>query len=198
MIQRAGRQAVRVALHRIAFELKGIHLLEPGVLVGREHAVGIAGLRQHLAALQNGVVLEGVKGPSGNGQPGAHQAIARQGLGLVVVVGKNSLGTQAVCQCGHRLCGHRVQHDQSAAWVGRQRSQHPIKLLQRLPDELHAPIGPRQRVQNFMVKNKDAMHLLALGERPVQGCMIGGAQIAAEPDESGGVGRLGGGRHVHR
>jgi hypothetical protein len=183
-----------VALHRIACELKGIDLLEPGVLVGREHAVGFSGLRQHLAALQVGVVLEGIKSFPGRGAPGAHPAVAFQGLGLVVVVGKHGLYAQAACQCGHRLAGHRVQHDQPNLLMSTELAQRRIQLHQRRANELHAPVGPGQRSQNFAVKNKDAMHLLALGERTVKGRMIVGTQVATKPDESGGVSRF----HVHR
>jgi hypothetical protein len=93
---------------------------------------------------------------------------------------------------------NRAETDESGVGVLAQCAQRGIQLDQRRANELYAPVCSGQKVQNLAVKNKDAMHLLALGERPVKRCMVVGAQVAAEPDESGCVGRLGGGRHVHR
>jgi hypothetical protein len=56
-----------------------VDLLQPGVLVGREHAVGLAVWREHLAALEDHVVLEGVQHDAGIGQQRrACAAVARQ------------------------------------------------------------------------------------------------------------------------
>ncbi|MNV93630.1 hypothetical protein D3C71_1883430 [compost metagenome] len=69
------------------------------------------------------MVLEGVKGRASGGQSRAHQAVARERLGVVVVVGKHGLHTQGVGQCGNRIAGHRVQHDQPALRIAGERAQ---------------------------------------------------------------------------
>ncbi len=117
-----------MALYRVALELKGIDLFEPRVLVGCENAVWVAGLRQHLAAFQERVVFERVKGFASGGQSCAHQAVAPERLGLVVVVGKDGLHTQGVGQRGNGITGHRVQHDQTTLWMPRKRAQRFIEF----------------------------------------------------------------------
>ena len=88
--------------------------------------------------------------------------------------------------------------------VATQGAQRGIQFLQRREDELHPPVPAGQAVQNLPVQHEGAVHLLALRQRPVQGGVVRGAQVAAEPDKAAGVRRLGRsarpgrGRHVHR
>ena len=107
---RAWCQAMRMALHGVAFELKVIHLFQPRVLVGRKDAVGAARLRQHLAALQHGMVFVGVERTPLGGQPRAHPCVAGERLRFVVMVGKNGLHVQRLGQRRNRIAGDRVKH----------------------------------------------------------------------------------------
>ena len=57
-----------------------------------------------------------------------------------------------------------------------------IEFNKCLANELYPPVSPGQGIENFAVKHKGAVHLLALGQCAIQGRLIVCAQIAAEPD----------------
>jgi len=151
-------------------------------------------LGKHLVPLQHRMVFVGVHRHTVSRQLGAHSVVALQGLGLVVVVGEDGIRTQRLGQLGHGIDGCRVQHDEASLRVATQLTQMSIQLYQRFADELHAPVGPGQRGEDVGVEDKNAMHLLALGQCVVQGGMVQCAQVAPEPDKAGGVRGL----HVHR
>ena len=191
---RPRRQSVCVALYRVAFQEEGIDFAQPCIFVRRKHAVGRARLGKHLVPLQHRMVFVGVHRHTVSRQLGAHSVVALQGLGLVVVVGEDGIRTQRLGQLGHGIDGCRVQHDEASLRVATQLTQMSIQLYQRFADELHAPVGPGQRGEDVGVEDKNAMHLLALGQCVVQGGMVQCAQVAPEPDKAGGVRGL----HVHR
>jgi hypothetical protein len=59
-----------------------------------------------------------------------------------------------------------------------------------LDDELDAPVGARQLVEDRAVVDEGAPHLARRPEGVVEGGVIGDAQVAAEPDERGVEGLL--------
>ncbi|MDT4853391.1 hypothetical protein FQZ97_876560 [compost metagenome] len=111
--RRHRRQGAGVLRHRVGLEMEGRERLEPGVLVGREHTKGVTRLREHLAPLEDHVVLVAVQQDAGVRQGAEHLGIARQRGGLVVVVGKHRLHCQLLCQCRQGLGGCTVHHDQA-------------------------------------------------------------------------------------
>ena len=81
----------RVALDRVRLQVERLELLQPGRPVGREHAVGLAAAGEDLVALEDDVVLRGVQGHAQVGERAARLGVARQGVGIVVVVGEDGL-----------------------------------------------------------------------------------------------------------
>ena len=181
------RQRLGVALYRVSAEVERIHLAQPGVLVGGEHAERGAALGQQFIPLEDAVVLEAVPGAAPGLQRGMHLGVPHEGLGLVVMVGKHRLNAQCLGQ--RRDGGARgiVQHDQPGLAVrlgGRQVTQPPIQLLHAGVDEVHPPVAAGQGVQNLLVEDKHAPHLPALAQRVVERRMVVCPQVAAEPDQT--------------
>jgi hypothetical protein len=82
-----------------------------------------------------------------------------------------------------------VAHDQAHAFHavrGGQCTQFGIHADQAVADELHAPVGPGQGFQDRAVEDKGAPHLPRCPQRMVQGGVVVGAQVAAQPDEGAG------------
>jgi putative transcriptional regulator len=59
---------------------------------------------------------------------------------------------------------------------------------QAVADELHAPVGARQRVEDVAVEDEGAPHLARRAQRVVQRGVVVGAQVAAQPDQRGSSG----------
>jgi hypothetical protein len=79
-----------------------------------------------------------------------------------------------------------VAHDQAGAFhaVRRgQRAQFGVHAHQAVADELHAPVGARQRVEDVAVEDEGAPHLARGAQRVVQRGVVVGAQVAAQPDQ---------------
>jgi len=68
---------------------------EPGSHVGGEYAVGFVSLGQDLAFLKNYMVLKRHQFDLQCSQGDAHRSIAKGGLRLIVVSGKNSLCSES-------------------------------------------------------------------------------------------------------
>ena len=83
-------------LHGVGRQVYGFELFKPSVFVGGENSVRIGGLCEHILAFKHHMVFVGVKGNAGIGQCAAHLGIAAEGLGLVVMVGKDSLHFQGM------------------------------------------------------------------------------------------------------
>ena len=164
-----------------------VHLFEPGVFVGREDAVGLARLRQQLAAFKHHMVFEAVKAHPLGRQTGCHLGVAGNGLRLVVMVGEHRLHTECQRLLHHGATGCVVQHHQPGpgyAMRQGQRRQCGVQLDQAMPDELDAPVRARQPIQNLAVKDKEAKHLPAGAQGVVQGGVVVCAQVAAKPDQT--------------
>ena len=108
-------QGLDVFAHRVGLQIKVIHLLQPRIFVRREHAIGVAHLGQHFAALENHMVFEGLKTNAKVRQRAAHLGVAGQGVGFVIVVDKHLLHAQLVGQARHLIGSHGVAHDQACA-----------------------------------------------------------------------------------
>ena len=173
--------------HRVGLQVVVVHLFEPGIFVGRENAVGLAGLGQQLAAFKHHMVFEAVKAHALGRQTGRYLGVAGNSLRLVVVVGEHRLNTQRQRLLHHGAAGLVVQHDQPGpGHTVRQcqRRQCGVQLDQAMPDELDAPVRARQPVQNLAVKDKQTKHLPAGAQGVVQGGVVVRAQVAAKPDQT--------------
>jgi hypothetical protein len=125
------------------------------------------------------MVFVAMKGNAMVSQRAAHLGVARKGLGLVVVVPKYSLCAQGLRQRWYFLRRPGVAHDQATAGLAAQLEQLGMKLHQALADELHAPVGARQGVQNLAVEHKGYVNLRAAFQGVVERGVILRAQVAA-------------------
>jgi hypothetical protein len=178
-----------VSGHRPGRQVERIAFPEPGVPVRRKDAEGATALGQQLVALEDQVVLAQVQRDAGIGQRAAYPRIAGQGCGFVVVVGKDRLHAQPGGQRDDLVAGPPVAHDQAHAFHavrGGQCTQFGIQADQAVADELHTPVGPGQGFQDRAVEDKSAPHLPRCPQRMMQGRMVVGAQVAAQPDEGAG------------
>ena len=110
------------------------------------------------------------------------------------MVGEYGVCTQRLSQVRNEAVGRPLQHDQARLGVLRQGAQAAVQFHQRLTDEFHAPVLAWQGGEDGAVKDEYAVHLLALQQGVVQGGVVLGAQVAAEPDQPRAVGC----RHVDR
>jgi hypothetical protein len=78
-----------------------------------------------------------------------------------------------------------MQNDQADHLGGRQIAQVSIEFNQGLLNKRNASVQPRQGVENFAVKYKDAVHRSTVPECQLQGSVIFQAQIASEPNQTG-------------
>ena len=144
------RPVRRVTLCGVGLEIKVslalFQLLEPRVLIGREHRVGLALLRQQFLALEHHMIFECVQGHTLNVQGRAHRRITRQGLGLVVVVGIHRLHPQALSHAWDFIHGAPVQDDQTGAACAHGLHLR-VQIHQGCEDELNPAIGPWQALQ---------------------------------------------------
>jgi CheY-like chemotaxis protein len=179
--------------HRVGLQEEWVDLLQPCVLVRREHAVGIASLGEQLVALEDDMVLDGMHRHANVGQPSAHARVARQGGGVVVVIGIYRLRAQNVRQRRDLVDRVAMPHDQPAALDAvrtAQRAQLRVQADQAVADEFHPAVLARQRVEDASVEDKHAPHLAGGAQGVVQGGMVVGTQVAPEPQQ-GTVQRLG-------
>ncbi|MCY1530411.1 hypothetical protein D9M68_655960 [compost metagenome] len=190
-----GAQRGRVPGHRVGLELETVNLLEPSVLVGREDAECVARLRQHLAALEDHVVLVPMEHDAFMGQLTQHVRIARVGGRFVVVVGEHGLHLQLPGQGGDCIPRARVAHDQSGGFgavLATHRPQPGIQLHKGLPYEGHPPVGGQtarqQRLQDVGVQDEHTPHLTTAFEGVVERGVVFGAQVAPEPHQAFVVG----------
>ncbi len=164
------RQRRAVVFHRIGTQVKGIHFFKPGVFIRREHAVGLAGLRQHFLAFKNHMVFEAVKSHAGPRQGAGDLLVPCQRLRLIVVVGKDRVDGKRSGQLWQGLGGAAMQRDQTGlrdAMLTRQLLQLPGKINQRLPDKLDAAVCTGQGVEDVTVQHEHAKDLAACLQRVV-------------------------------
>ena len=187
----AGRrrcQCVGVMPHRIGLQIEVVDLRQPRTLVGREHGVRLAGLGQHLVALEDRLVLGDRHQDADIGQRAEHLRVARDRLGLVVAVGEHGLHVERLRDLGDLVFRTRVSHDQPAA----QRAQVGVERDQRFADEFDAAICARQRLEDVRVEHEHADHLAAAAQRLPQRRVVVDAQVASEPHQALGVGLVDG------
>ena len=177
-----------MGLNGVGLEVKRIDLFQPGIFVGREHAVGLASLREHFVALEDHVVLEAVPGHAAALQAGIDVGIPGERCRLVVMVGKYRIGRQARGQGRHGVAGLALKHHQPRPGVARPRRQLlelTVQIDQRFPDELHPPVGARERGEDVAVKDKHAKDLFAGSQGVVKRRVVVRAQIPAKPHQAG-------------
>ena len=177
-----------MAFDGIGLDVEVVELLQPGVLVRREDAVGLAAAGQDLAAFEDDVVLRGVQGDAAFCQRTTHGGIAGERVRIVVVARIDGLHVQVVGQ-GDDLVGRLAVPHQQANPVRAvrlaERGQRRIERHHALLDELHAPVGPGQRAEDLGVVDEHAPDLARRPQGEVQGRVIVSPQVAAEPDERG-------------
>ena len=120
------------------------------------------------------------------GQQSAHAGVAGQRRGFVVVAGVDGLHAQGGGQRRDLLVRPAVAHQQGGAFDAvrsRQRAQFGVHADQAVADEFHAPVLPRKRIKDVAVEDEGAPHLARRAQRVVQGGMVVGAQVAAQPDQ---------------
>ena len=178
----ATRQACVGPGHEV---LWGLEFFQPSVFVGREHAIRRAALGQHLLAFKHHMVFEGEEILALLGQQGAHAVVALDRVGLVIVVGINRLGAEFARQGTHLLRGLAVAHDQPGLGQACERAQRRIEVIQAAQNKVHPPVAPGQGVEDVAIQHKHRMHLGAFGQGVVQCGVVGGAQIAAKPNQTG-------------
>ena len=84
----------------------------------------------------------------------------------------------------------RVASDQPCVRLAGELAHISIQLGHAGLDELHPPVLAGQGVQDAAVKHKHAMHLGAALQGERERGVVGGAQVAPEPDQSSGVNGL--------
>ncbi len=190
LARRRRGQVPGVALHRIRRALEGVEPVQPGALVGREHAVGLALAGQHLVAFEQHLVLVVAEGDALGAQGLGHVPVAGDGLGLVVAVGQHLAHAQAARELHDAFARRAMAHDQPAAGRAAARGELAQALVQRLRagmDERHAPVAAAgQRIQDAGVEDEGAVHPLVAAQRVVQGGVVVAAQVAPHPHQGAG------------
>ncbi len=158
----------------------------PGPCVGRKDGIRRAGLRQHLVAFEDHLVLAIDEVPSVRRQPRRDGSIALPGDGFVIAVGINGRHVEFARQTRNQFGRTAVAHDQPAAPFFAQRG---IEFPHRAQDEIDAPVGRealcQQGRQDIGVEDEGAIHPVVLTQGPRERGMVNIAQVAAEPDEGG-------------
>ena len=168
-----------MALDRVGLDEERLELLQPCVLVGREHRVRRAALRQHFAALEDDVVFARVQRDAGVAERRAHRRVAREGVGFVVVVRVDRLRTEFAGEPYDLGPRRAVAHQQAPA----EGAQLRVELAHAVVDELDAPVSARQRLEDGGVEHEHAPDLLGGPQCVVQRRVVVRAQIAPEPDQ---------------
>ena len=133
------------------------------------------------------MVLKGMKGCALSIQQHLDFGVARQRLGLIVMIGKNSVSRELAHQQGQRIAGCRVLDNQahvSDVVFFSQTAQLNIQVNQRLTYELNSPVCTGKAVQNLPVKDKNAKYLVARLQGVMQCGIVISAQVAPEPHQA--------------
>ena len=166
-------------LNRIGFEIKRIEFFQPGVFVGREHAIRGAALCEHLAAFKHHMVFAAVPSDAMFQELLLHSRVASQGLWFIVVVGEHGLYAQLSGQGGNFIASHTVHHPQPTP-LG---AQSLAQSLQALVNELHPPVAAGQGIQYLAIEHEHAVHLTRRLQGVKQCCVVIQTQIAPKPHE---------------
>ena len=118
------------------------------------------------------MVFVGMKGNACIGQAATHLGVAAKGCWLIVVVGKDSLRLDLLGQMGNFFEGVAVQNNESQ--LGCQSSlctrfegggsEQCVQFHQRFSNESHPAVLAGEVLQDFGVKDKDAVHFVAVFE----------------------------------
>ena len=171
-------QRCGVALDRVGLQIEGLELLQPGFLVRREDAVGLAGAGEHLVGCEHHLVLARVVSHAQLGQRAAHASVA-QGRGrLVVGIGIDRLHMQRCGQARQLLARPALAHDQADAFNAVRATEHAqlrVEVHQRVTDELHAAVRAGQRLEDVGVENEGHPHASCAAQRVMECGMVMGA-----------------------
>ena len=113
-----------------------------------------------------------------------HVRVASNRLRFVIVIGEHCIHIQRLRELRNRVACLIVNH--------MQRTAHCLKCSTQLdhtfPDKFNAAIRlVNECVKDFAIKHEHAMHALGVGQRGVQRSIVKRPQIAAKPEQSGGV-----------
>ena len=145
---RFGRQALGVCGHRIGLELKSVNRLQPGIPVGREHAEGLAGLGQHLVALEDHLILEIFVADALRRELLRDLAVAHDRVRLVVTIGEHLVHAQLKGQTRHFVLRATMAHDEACAGATgllRQGVERSIEFGQTAMNEFDPTIAARRQ-----------------------------------------------------
>ena len=174
------RQRAEAIVDRMRTEVRRRQSGEPRLLVRCEYAEGFSGLRKHVVALEDHLVLRQPERNAATGQRSGDCRIARARRRLVVAIRVHGVGAEFHRERWDGVAGERMADDQSAS----ARSQRAVELDQTFPNEFHTPVGRRrQRVENFAIEDERAEHLLRIVKRVRERGVVEIAEVAAEPDE---------------
>ena len=188
---RQRRQRARQGARLMRFERLRMlrQTLEPGVLVRREHAIGPAGLRHHLAPLEHHMVLHADPLDALPRQCLQHLAIPGKGLRLVVMAGHHPVHAERRCQGRDFLDRAAMPHDQThpigigyCASLGPS-PQRRVDFGQGSVDEGHTLVSPRQRLQDIGVVNEGTPHAPGATQGVVQRRVVVASKVAAQPNQ---------------
>ena len=162
----------------------------PGEVISHLHlavgtVVGRAGAREQLALLEHHLVLDHVHRDAAAGQRAQHLAVAFDRLGFVVTGREHRLHAEFARQRGDGLDGRALAHDQAGVRIAAGLAQRLVQVDQGFADELDAPVGARQRIEDAGVEHEGAVDVAARGQRQVQRRVVVDAQIASQPDQAG-------------
>ena len=184
--RRRRREGCGVALDGIGLHEEVVELGEPRGPVRREHAVRLAAAGQHLAALEDHVVLRRVQGDAAIGEGAARARVAGERVRVVVVIGEHRLDVKLDRE-GDDLVGAVAVANQEANVRHAVRRAEPGQVggegVDALDDELDATIGARQLVEDRAVVDERAPDLARRPQRVIERGVVGDAQVAAEPDQ---------------
>ena len=185
---RRTRERAGVARDGIRLQVERRQRPQPRVLVRREHGKRLAGLRQHLVALEDHVVLARLERDAAVGEVVRDGGVAVARRRLVVVVRVDGVHAEVRRERADRVA-RGPWRTISAPPRARER---PVELDDGVVDELDAPVvAPRQRIQDLAVEHEHAVDGARVLERGVQRRVIEVAQVAAEPDERAFVADVG-------
>jgi hypothetical protein len=179
-----GSQCRGVPAYRVGLKLIGRELLQPCVLVGREHREGLAGQRQHFVAFEDDLILVLLESDAVARQFGGDLTVAQQRCRLVVPVARHGGDAQLARQRRHQLSRPAVLHDETAAECAQGGVQFDDRCMDELDPSVGAPAFREQFVENFGVEHEDAPDRAARTQCVMQRRMIVHPQVTAKPHQS--------------
>ncbi len=167
---RPRRQPPGVDSDRIGLQGMRRQRLQPGVLVGREHAEGRSRRGKHFLTLENHRVLVVMDGDALGVQCSFDGSVARQRGGVVVVIEEHGIDREPGSQLHDLVACDPMPDDESAA-AGLQRL---LQFDDAGVDERDPTVGRvGERIEDFTVENEGANYLAGRFERVAERGVIG-------------------------